>query len=63
MIKIENSSLYGTFGDLQYLNDLIEGFEHLYCECLGAGEEEEALAVKNKLDELYEKRYADAARE
>lgn len=57
MNKIEISSMYGTFGELQYLNEVIGYYEYQYNLCLDEGEETEAEAYKQMLDELYEKRY------
>ena len=57
MNKIENSSMYGTCGNLEYLNEMIEYYEYYYNLCLEEGELIEAEAFKQALDDLYEKRY------
>lgn len=42
---------------LAYLNEVIEYYEDYYNLCLDEGENDEAEAIKQRLDELYERRY------
>lgn len=43
--------------NLQFLNEMIESFEYIYCLCLNEGDIEEAKHFKQTIDELYEKLY------
>ena len=40
--------------DLETINELIECYEYQYNLCLDEGEEDEAEAYKQQLDDLYE---------
>ena len=43
--------------NLETLNEMIEYYEYYYNLCLDEGDDDEAEAIKQRLDELYEKRY------